>query len=336
MRRLLGYIIFLVGSMKTLIPLLLSVLWVSAAFAAETVTVNLNTSGNAANARMNGFLKGMIATQPATSVITPLNVKNWRCGYVSENCAAVYDRAISLGSTRVIWLLSDLRTYNAPWPGDGGSLVGGVWVGGDFTAWLNLVRTTVQAQVAAGRTFHWEPWNEPDANNFWHPASGNMSTEAGRAQFKEMWRRTVLEIKSIDPNAIIVGPSLSFYGSTTNPTYWGTTMHDLLLYMRANNVLPTIINYHELLLSHGPDGDVGLKIQHLRAWLSANGINITRISINEIMLQNETLCPGCFVHYVTRMERNNQRIPPHGLVGQIQRMLTLTPAPLALARSMEP
>ncbi len=71
-----------------------------------------------------------------------------------------------------------------------------------------------------------------------------------------------------------------------------------LLYAKANNVLPTVLAWHEF------DSDWKIMAGHvadIRQFMAANGINIQRISINEILFDWSS--PGPLAGYLATIDR---------------------------------
>ncbi len=257
---------------------------------AETVTVDLSVGQGAPTYAGSGFLHGMDATNPPAAIIDPLKSRMFRTGYGYEDSLAspaFYARAKSYGAS-IQYEPSDFynHTYHVF-----GSGTGGVWPGdnGNWTNWENFVAAEVNSAKAKGLTLQWDIWNEPDGAFFW---------ARSQAQFFETYRRAVVKIRSIDPNATIVGPSIAYYGTGSGLGQW---LKSFLLYAKANNVLPNILSWHEL------DGTgvsmVTKDVTDIRQFMVANGINISRISLNEIVAPNELSAPGVLVHYLAAIGR---------------------------------
>jgi hypothetical protein len=84
------------------------------------------------------------------------------------------------------------------------------------------------------------------------------------AHFLELWRRAVTVLRAVDPDPVIVGPS-------TDAFDWAY-ITEFLLYARDHDVLPSVINWHELM--PGSNGsEIPSHHRRLRAWLRENGIN---------------------------------------------------------------
>lgn len=250
--------------------------------AAETVTVDLAISEGAPTYIGSGFLHGMTPTTPPDSMVNPLKPKLFRCAEWSQ-CFQIYPRAKALGA-RLQLVLSDSSGYKAPWPGDGG----------DWAPWLATVDRIVKKAKTEGKSYEWDIWNEGDTNTFFWIRS--------IAQFNEMWRRTHVKIREIDPNAVIVGPS---------PASYGPWLKNFLLYAKTNNVLPTVLSWHEF---EGAT-KMALHIADIRQFMAANGINSQRISINEYVGANEISSPGSNVWSLAAIGRSKVESSAHSCWG---------------------
>src|SRR6202008_2647808 len=71
-------------------------------------------------------------------------------------------------------------------------------------------------------------WNEPAANSYFWPRS--------MAQYYEMWNTAVKTIRSLDPKAVIVGPSIANYDHAT--------LLSFLTQAKAAGTVPNILNWH--------------------------------------------------------------------------------------------
>ena len=97
----------------------------------------------------------------------------------------------------------------------------------NLAAWNSLVASQVKAAISAGQTVQWDIWNEPNQNEFW------TGTEA---EYQAAWQSAVNTIRGISASQTIVGPS-------TNGLVYLT---DLLAFATANNVLPNVVDSHDL------------------------------------------------------------------------------------------
>ena len=249
------------------------------------VTVDLAAEKGPATCRASGFLQGMSATEPdpATNFVEALKPKLFRC--LPLPAFALADRVAGLGA-RMQLDLTD--TYGGGYPGDNG----------DWTMWNAVVTQKVNQALAENRQwFEWDVWNEPDTPNFWPRDFG---------QFCETWCRTVDLVRTLYRNAgqgrpVMVGPSLSGYFSG-----W---LQNFLLYCRGNvdslgqNVLPDILSWHEF-YNGAPQGykNIANNVNDIRAWMSANGISVQKIDINEMIGDNFQAEPGATVWFLKMME----------------------------------
>ncbi|MEE6310438.1 carbohydrate-binding protein [Plantactinospora veratri] len=154
---------------------------------------------------------------------------------------------------------------------------------GDY---LGKVDTIVRKVVAdPNRSFFvYVPFNEPD----WIWYSGQLT-----GRFLNDWRTVHQRIKSIDPSARIAGPGFSSYRSNELRTF--------LTFGRDNNVLPDMVNWHEL----GNDffTDWNNHLNDFRSIERSLGISARPITIDEYGRQNGDLgVPGNLVQYVARFE----------------------------------
>ena len=242
---------------------------VSATRADETVVVDFGVDCGPVTYRGSGFLHGMSTTEPPSAMLDPIKPRMFRSQVFN-----IYPRAAALGA-EVQFILSDMWGYNhGSWPGDDG----------DWTAWEDLVASRIQQAQTAGYIFQWDIWNEANISIFW-----------GRdaAQFFETWRRGYNVIRTLEPDATIVGPSLAAYHDPN--TFF--TVKEFLIYARDHDVLPDVLSWHEWhpqnLIPHVTD---------VRTFMAANGIAIDRISINETIFGTQQTWPGIIPWYFHAIE----------------------------------
>lgn len=245
--------------------------------ASETVTVNFAVDRGPATQRASGFLHSISNTQPAAAFVNPVKPRLFRCA--QSTCFSIYNRVTPLGSA-IQLVISDTYGYGGPWPGDGGN----------FTNWENTVKNSVNQAKTNGYTIQWDIWNEPNHSSFWG---------ASQAQFFEAWRRAFLATRAIDPNAVIVGPSVSRFDQAYIQAF--------LNFAKTNNVLPNIVSWHEY------DGGsvLAANVQTMRTWMANNGVNISRISINEMIYDGEYTSPGKTIRYLAGVERSGVESAAH-------------------------
>jgi hypothetical protein len=153
-------------------------------------------------------------------------------------------------------------------------------------SYLNTCTQVINAKKASKRTNYdgYEIWNEPSGT--WNTANGNFNSVC--------WKPTFDLIRSLDPGARIIGPSLAYYNNTQ--------MRDFLTYCKANNCIPDVICWHQW----GAGGFVNAYNQY-RALEKELGISARPITINEYSSKtsdpNEG-CPGYSVPFISKFERH--------------------------------
>ncbi len=271
---------------------------VPALAANETVTVNFALNGGTPTYRATGFIYGLSqdASQPPQNLLSDIKVKNMRAGGSQIGCPnggwvngqyaprrdfirAYYAKARAVGS-KYIMILAGIwgadGVCNVPrWPGDNGS-----WT--EYSSFLGQVIADAVASGMTGPDVHWDIWNEPNIF-FWGRS---------QAQYLEMWRRGVQQIRAAIPGAVIEGPSMAGVPSTSNG--WLNTYLD---YVKANNVVPGIMSWHDL------PGDPVPDVNAANAMLSSRGMSVQGYSINEYGASGAEQQPGPSAWYIARLER---------------------------------
>ena len=165
---------------------------------------------------------------------------------------------------------------------------------GSWSRWESHLRGVVQRKLAlrkqtpSGPAIWWDVWNEPNGARgsvFWPPgANCNFTQCLPDAHFLELWRRAVVTLRAADPDPVIVGPS-------TDGFDWAY-LTEFLLYCRDNDVMPDVINWHELL--PGSNGsDIPAHHAQMRAWLTENNMNASLpFAHNEIVPATAHLIPA--------------------------------------------
>jgi hypothetical protein len=167
------------------------------------------------------------------------------------------------------------------WPGDNG----------DWTELTNFITRTILNAKANGMTeadIQWDIWNEPDLITpvqFW----GRDQT-----QYLEMWKRAYQQIRTAIPSAVIVGPSTA--GQPSSNWSWFSSYLD---YVKANNVVPDYISWHQLI----PDSDPQISKNELDGMLSARSISVQGYQVNEYGSNAAEQQAGPSAWYIGRFER---------------------------------
>jgi hypothetical protein len=271
----------------------------SAYAAADAMTVNMALFGGAPTDRASGFIYGLSqnATTPSVSLQTQIKVRQMRAGGSQIGCPnggyvngalsprwtfekAYYARAKQSGA-HLEMILAGLwgsdGVCNVPsWPGDNGS-----WT--QYTSFINTLISDVKANGMTGSDVRWDMWNEPNIG-FWGRSE---------SQYLAMIKLGTQLIRAAIPGAVIEGPS--YAGAPASNTWWNTYLD----YVKANNVVPNIMSWHNL------PGDPVASASTLSGLLSARGISVSGFDVNEYGAFGAEQQPGPSAWYIARLERCN-------------------------------
>lgn len=118
-------------------------------------------------------------------------------------------------------------------------------------------------------------------------------------QIFETWRYAVKKLRTIDPGAEIVGPSLNKYDPATNPpTNW---LEPCLMFAHQEDVLPDILSWHEILPSQGPRS-IMWHAEDIRSFMRHHRITVKGIGINEVGSSSRQTNPGLIVWNLASLE----------------------------------
>ncbi len=249
---------------------------VSHAQTSETVTVDFATSRGTPTYKASGLLHGVDPGTEPSSIITPLKLQLIRDSTYYLN--TLYSGLTSLGVKTFQGILFGRpsafdSTHNPTW-----------------SQWIN---SSVSGAKAAGQSPQWDLLNEPDNPGYW----GNTS----QAQMFAWWKQVYLAVRAADPNAIIVGPSITGFYSLTGPTSW---MQDFLTYARDNNVLPDILSWHDMMDSSLNDPSViAAHVTAAKNLLTSLGIAQRPMSINEYTNAGILYDPGTLAGALASIDR---------------------------------
>jgi hypothetical protein len=268
--------------------------------AVDSMTVDMSQFGGTPTYRASGFIYGISqnGSSPSSSLQSQIKVKIMRAGgsqigcpnggYVNGGYTArwnfikvYYARARSTGA-RFSLLLSGMwgsdGVCNVPrWPGDNGN-----WT--EYTNFVNQLINDARANGMTGSDVRWDMWNEPNIF-FWGRS---------QSQYLEMIRRGTQMVRAAIPGAVIEGPSYAGVPTSGN-SWWNTYLN----YVKANNVVPNIISWHDL------PGDPATDAANLSGMLSSRGISIAGTSVNEYGAFGDEQQPGPSAWYISRLERCN-------------------------------
>ncbi len=254
--------------------------------AVDTVQVSFANTGMAMTLRGSGLLNSIEPEyiQTPNALIDPLKPALFRDPFRGNvNLVNTSARAASLGAKFEI-VMSHNFAYDPS--------------AQTFTAFRDAfaARCLSAAQYVRdnnnGRIVQWDVWNEADL--FW-PNTANPSGE-----YLATYKAGVDAIRSVDASAVIVGPSLADYGSD----YSKVTMSQFLDYAKLNNVLPSILSWHEFNFnSSGGSQFIVANVAAAKTLMTSKGISIPKISLNEIIGPSEQFNPGVLAHYFGNLER---------------------------------
>jgi hypothetical protein len=251
----------------------------------QTVTVNLASTTGPVTGAGSGYLYGLSqdGSGPPDYLLAPMNLNSARGGgariagdgWIGDGYTAgsgfearitsALDQAARVETppyhATYDLLLSDLYGADTTEPSDT------VWpcASGNCSNWVSFIQTVVDDVEAAGVSVRYDIWNEPDNGSFWGPGYNT-------TQYYEMWNAAVNEIRSLQPSAVIVGPSVSNF----NTTY----LSDFLSTVKADGTVPNVLNWH---FSGTPIADA----QTEETQLSDDGISGVSLSMNEFLPSGE-------------------------------------------------
>ncbi len=257
-------------------------------------SVDATTDKGPNRLRAQGLLHGVSAWTPR-ALLDPLHIQNWRISSRDmEN-----DTEIATHETIVLSDLWGSYTYGllqmygaAPWR--------------NWREYRKFITTTVQGYKDQGRTgLTWDIQNEPDISEHY-----DWYKTANASLILEQFATAYSVIKSVDPTARIVGPSISFFTTTA-----GSRLMDLRTFLdfaAERSMKFAAISWHE---SGGAHDDVSYDnrpasvvrhVQEVRAMIAARpSLGDPEIHINEYSPEATRRIPGWSVGYIEAMERAN-------------------------------
>jgi hypothetical protein len=216
-----------------------------AAAIAPTVHLGVDATSDrgAAAHRLQGVL-GAPHESDDIDAIRRLRLSGWRNGGIQATESDGYDLMRRHGAP-VMWIIGDdwKNTHGAteqPWTN---------W--NDFET---FVKRTVQRRMAEAPVTYWDMFNEPDLTL--KAAAGNddpSNNVALSPLLLEMFRREHDAIRSVDPNAFIVGPSISLFRAGTN-NLGPLDLDHFLTYAEVWGLRIDALSWHEI---HSRPNDVG-------------------------------------------------------------------------------
>ncbi|GGM15118.1 hypothetical protein ACFFX1_04080 [Dactylosporangium sucinum] len=283
----------------------------TAASAADTtVSVNLAQRGKVPTRAGAGFLYGLSqdGSGPADSLLQPLRPTLFRGGgariaghgWIGDGYAAGSGYQVRLNSA----VAQARRVTAAPYNATYHLLVSDVWGAdteqpantvypcdnGDCTNWRSFITRLVTDVRASGVRVRYDIWNEPDGTGFW-PRGVNS------AQYYQMWNTAVTEIRRLDPQAVIVGPSYSGYNHGWLDAWVART--------KADGTLPNVLNWH---FGNDPAADAA----DAKAILTARGVAQLPLTIDEYLFSQQQH-PGYLAWFLDRLAVSDVSAAAHAI-----------------------
>jgi hypothetical protein len=165
---------------------------------------------------------------------------------------------------------------------------------GGIVDYLTKVRSAVRSLTDGPyrNRFAFVPFNEPDW--IWYDLKTTDPAQyiANRDRFLADWATACLTIRSVNPDALIVGPNEAYYD--------GRFMPDFLSAAKAGHVLPDIVSWHEL----SPDSLRTYRSSYasFRELEQQLGIAPRPVSINEYGNRRDLSNPGQLVQWIAMFE----------------------------------
>lgn len=250
----------------------------------STLTVNFSSNQGTVLHGASGWLYGqaesgiptqnlMAPTKPQVAAQKPPQGLQHAGGDATQ---VIGDYLSAGGQQMEVYLQDTYETFYPSYPG--------------ISSYNSVVSSLVKTLAANPDSSHfvYDPFNEPDGQWYGTYSSGMTNL----SQFESDWKTIYQTIRSINPSAVIVGPS--FYN------YNATIYQEFLTYAKANNVLPNQISWHEL-QSNFYSG-WSSRLSSIQSIESGLGISLP-IVINEYGLNPGTLgVPGNLVQWIARFE----------------------------------
>lgn len=243
------------------------------------ITVDLGAALGSVIHRGSGILHSFHATEPPDDLVLPLKLSAFR-GRANERYLfsdGFYNRLKKIGVKHIQVVLSDSYGYPngfAGWPGERN----------DWGYWELVVENTVKECMKRSMNVEYDIWNEPDYAYFW---------AKDQAIWLETWKRGYRKIRSLDPSAPIVGPSITHFDMKFLDAF--------LRYAKNNDCVPDILSWHEL--GAACARNIPSHVRRINDYLTSETIAIKRFSINEIIPEAKKFSPGSAVCYLSTIER---------------------------------
>ena len=253
------------------------------AASSQSVSVNFASTTGPVTGVGSGFLYGLAqdGSGPAPYLLDPLDPTSSRGGGAGIAGDGWYGDGYTDGAgfqARLDSVIDQARQVStSPNHGDYDVLLSDIWgpgsnapagmlypcAGGDCSNWDTFLDDVVTGIDNAGLAgiVRYDIWNEPDNSAFYPPGYNT-------TQYYEMWNAAAAEIRSLQPSAVVVGPSVSNYNSTY--------LSEFLATVKADGTVPNVLNWH---FSGTPIADA----QTEQNQLATDGITGVSLSTNEYL-----------------------------------------------------
>lgn len=245
------------------------------AHAAESLSVNLAATTGPATGVGEGFLYGVSqdGTQPPDQYLQPLGITAFRGGghvsggWIGDNYTNGSGTQADVNTVIAQARRLTQSPYHAQYQvilsdifgADGGQPSNTTYpcTNGNCSNWTTFVADVVGELQATGLPFAYDIWNEPDISVFW-PGGAQTS------QYYQMWQSAYREIRSVAPNATIVGPDFAFTPQQNAGEWQG-----FLSNAKSSGTVPNEITNHE----EGDGDDPVADSSAIESDISAAGIS---------------------------------------------------------------
>lgn len=229
----------------------------------EVLDLDLSEATSTTKGFEVGFL--LSANVYSTALMSSLNTGYWRVASFEEaQFAARYGAKTTLEIMEIYGAHKGGLPNAKPWE--------------EWAEFEQAVRKTVeQAKARSIPVHYWEIWNEPDVRQFW---------QGTPEQFLEMTSRAIKAIRAVDPNAKIVGLSLSEFGIEPIEYY--------LDYIESQGLEIDALAWHEFI---DEPKLIKAHVAAARALFEQKGLKL-EIHINEFVSGPHHLIPGWNLAYL--------------------------------------
>lgn len=255
--------------------------WTTAAYADETVIVNLASPLGPATHKAMGTFVGNTPFPPS-STVTPLK-PFIHSDYAGTFAGSFHNTLTGLGYTQRL-AMPNRDCYgddpSAARPGDPGAEA-------DYSLWRACLQAKYDANVANGATdVIYEFWNEPES-----------SWGHGDPHFKEAWRQFTIALRDRNPNVKLSSAQMAFYD---DGTYRNWVDYCTTTFYLGQTICPTYWGWHEF----STISDVSVHINQLRTYLQSKGIANPQFVFSEYSNPTQHLMPGSAMKFMAEFERN--------------------------------